>query len=96
MSGVSGLKKKRKNAKGGDEGSVTGSAITKGRSVNGAAAGSTLNDAGADEDGEEEDDINDENGGAIAEEGQMDEAAKQQHKKNMEYVRATLGFLYDN
>jgi hypothetical protein len=98
MSGVSSLKKRRKNAKnaGGDEGSITGSAITKARSVNGAAGGSILNDAGADEDPEDDDDNADENGGAVAEGGQMDEAAKQQHKKNMEYVRQTLGFLFNN
>lgn len=103
MSGVSGLKKKkRKNAKGGggcgeDEGSITGSAITKGRSAMGATAGgSIVNGADADEDGEDDDDADGENGGAVAEGGQMDEAAKQQHKKNMEYVRQTLAFLFNH
>ncbi|KAE9977725.1 hypothetical protein EG328_001852 [Venturia inaequalis] len=90
MSGASGLKKKRrKNAKGGgdDEGSITGSAITKGRSGMGTAAGgSIVNGADADEDGDDEDDADGENGGAVAEGGQMDEAAKQQHKKNMEIL----------
>lgn len=85
ISGVSGLKKRRKNAKGGaDEGSITGSGIVsgKGRSLNGAAVGSALNDPGQDEDGEEDDEQGE--NGALVEGGKMDEAAKQQHKKNME------------
>jgi hypothetical protein len=96
MSGVSVLKKRRKGTKGGDEGSVTGSGIAsaggKGRgdrSVNGTAVGSALNDAGVEEDGEEDDEQNET--GALVEGGKMDEAAKQQHKKNMEYVYPNHG-----
>lgn len=62
--------------------------------MGGTAGGSIINDHGADEDGEDDDDADGENGGAVAEGGQMDEAAKQQHKKNMEYVRRTLSFLF--
>lgn len=72
---------------------MIGSAITKGRSgVGTAAGGSIVNGADVDEEGDEDDDNEGDNGGAVAEGGQMDEAAKQQHKKNMEYVHQMLAF----
>jgi len=88
VSGVSGLKKKRKSkaAKGGDEGSAIGSGIAsrKGGSAIGTAAGSTLNAAGAEDDVEEEEDINE--AGALVEGGKMDEAAQLQEKQNLKIL----------